>query len=86
MNQDHILHAPNIARVLMLRGYLSEPEPLIQALAEGHKNHSTHVEFTLQRSKEHIKTLGKVIQEQRHLLDIKTPVMTLDTMLLVYVY
>ena len=45
MNQDYILHAPNIARMLMLRGYLSDAGSLIKTLEQGHKNKSTHIEF-----------------------------------------
>lgn len=86
MNQDYILHAPNIARMLMLRGYLSDAESVIKTLEQGHKNKNTHIEFLLKRSKEHLKTVGSVIQAQRQILESKVPVVELETMLVVYVY
>jgi hypothetical protein len=63
MDQDYALHAPNIARLLMLRGYLRDAEPLVKALADGHKNKQTHVEILLSIDKDFLKRTTAIIKE-----------------------
>ena len=44
---DYILHAPNLAYLLMMRGYLKDDADLIKLLTDQSKVKATHVEVLL---------------------------------------
>ena len=43
MDQDFKLHAPNIARMLMIRGYQVDPKSLFDVMEQGHAEKSPSV-------------------------------------------
>lgn len=58
---DYLLHGPNLAYLLMMRGYLKDSAELIKLLAGQAKDKATHVEVLLTQDAAYTKTYQKTL-------------------------